>query len=71
LVTPNASTRCSVNAHEPTNPRYFKAMGGKSTKKSNTEIKNVQQHYRRVPKFREAGRARLALRNIKNCSVIA
>jgi hypothetical protein len=28
-VTLNASTRCSVTAQEPTNPRYFKTAGRK------------------------------------------
>jgi hypothetical protein len=42
-------------------------VGRKKQKKSNTEIKNVQQHYRRVTKFREEGTERLkrALRNMK------
>jgi hypothetical protein len=48
-------------------PDISKLWGGKSRKKSNMEIKNVQQHYRRVTKFREEGRERLkiALRNMK------
>jgi hypothetical protein len=48
-------------------PDISKLWGGKSRKKSNMEIKNVQQHYRRDIKFREEGRERLkiALRNMK------
>jgi len=48
-------------------PDISKMWGEKSRKKSNMEIKNVQQHYRRVTKLREEGRERLkiALRNMK------
>ena len=48
-------------------PDISKLWGGKSRKKSNTEIKNVQQHYRRVTKLTKEGRERLkvALRNMK------
>jgi len=55
-------------------PDISKLWGGKSRKKSKTEIKNVQQHYRRVTKFKEEGRERLkiTLRNTggKKSSVI-
>jgi hypothetical protein len=38
-VTPNASTRCSVNVYEPTNSKYFKAVG----KKMQKEVKHGNQ----------------------------
>ena len=52
-------------------PDISKLWGG-NRKKSNTEIKNVQQQYRRVTKFRDKGteRLKIALRNMKKTALL-